>query len=118
MMEWDKEQKEFENPLQYFLWRQTMNLIPLDISISNIQEDDLQHGCIDLYHYIFDAFQDVYKHPQLYAVNPIEKVDGKSSDRIYFQRFFLYLILELSIDLNDKMYYIHYEKLKRLASAI
>lgn len=115
----DKNLYEFDNTLQHFIWKQEVNLVPIEKSTALIEDNKIKQSCYELFHYIYDGFENIYKNPQVYGLNPDEKVNGAIEDRICFHRTilesFLDIALEVQIDfilINADAYDLMLKKIK------
>ena len=66
----DKNTTEFQNPLHKRLWQMSVHYRFAERAMERIADETLRESCVDLYHYVTDAYDDIFRHPQEYGIDP------------------------------------------------
>ncbi|MCL2500672.1 MAG: hypothetical protein FWE90_10110 [Defluviitaleaceae bacterium] len=70
------------------IWNAGRLLFPLDISLSKIDDKAVKAACVDLYNLILNGYEDVYYHPAVYGLDPID-TEGYLSGRTWSKAIIL-----------------------------
>jgi hypothetical protein len=67
MMDFDKDREVFVSEKQMQLWDLGRNLIPSEISLADIKDDDFKECCLQLYQCAYDSYSDALNNMELYS---------------------------------------------------
>lgn len=63
-------QTEFISEKQRLIWQFGTHIVPLEVSLADIQDEETREGCTQIYHCIMDILTDMYDHPEEYPYGP------------------------------------------------
>ena len=63
-------QSEFQNDMQRSVWQLGTHLVPPELSLAEIADEETREGCMQIYHCTMEILADMYQHPAAYAEPP------------------------------------------------
>lgn len=66
-MVFDVNQIEFITPRQKVIWNAGRQIVPIDASLADISDLELLEGCMQIYKWTQEYFEDIYNYPKKYS---------------------------------------------------
>ena len=86
-MLFDPNQTEFNSDCQRKIWKYGTQIVPLEISLADIEDEETRGGCTQIYDCCMEIYTDIYNNSEEYSSSPNEYIfiylawllDGKKS---------------------------------------
>lgn len=69
-MVFDLNQTEFSSDYQRIIWQFGTHIMPLDVSLADVDDPEIREGCMQIYDCTMEILADMYKHPEDYKERP------------------------------------------------
>ena len=63
-------QTEFSSDYQRTIWQYGTHIVPLDVSLADVEDEETCEGCRQIYDCIIEILEDMYNHPEEYTEIP------------------------------------------------
>lgn len=63
-------QTKFLNDYQRIIWQYGTHIIPLDVSLADVGDEETRKGCKQIYDCTMEILEDMYIHPEEYKERP------------------------------------------------
>ena len=65
-MIFDPNQTEFADDCQRKVWQYGINIVPPEVSLADIEDEETREGCMQIYNYTMEVLESVWNHPEDY----------------------------------------------------
>ena len=65
-MFFDPNETKFANEQQRIVWQQGIHIVPLDVSLADIEDKETREGVTQIYNCVMEIFSDMYHHSEYY----------------------------------------------------
>ena len=69
-MLFDPNQTEFSSDFQRIIWQYGTHIVPLEISLADIEDEETREGCMQIYDCTMEILTDMYNHPEEHKERP------------------------------------------------
>ena len=69
-MLFDRNQTVFQSPFQKEVWQYGCHIMPLEISLADVSDEETYAACQQIYACIMEIVTDMYTHPEAYTQSP------------------------------------------------
>ena len=69
-MIFDTNQTEFINDYQRLVWQCGTHIVPLDISLADVEDEETREACQQIYDLTMEILEDMYNNPDEYTQRP------------------------------------------------
>ena len=69
-MIFDKNQTEFSNNRQRAIWLHGVQIVPLETSLADIEDEEIREGCAQIYNCVTEIYADMYHNAEDYPQRP------------------------------------------------
>jgi len=101
-VEFDKNQTEFSTPRHKAIWDEGLHIIPLETSLTDIEDPEMREGCGQIYEWAQEYYEAIYTNPEEY------------SGHTPFEMFFLLDFIAKNAEIRNGGLVFNQEKYKEL----
>jgi len=69
-MIFDPNQTDFANDSQCKVWQHGIQIVPPEVSLANIEDEELREGCMQIYQCVMEIYADMYQYSEDYEERP------------------------------------------------
>ena len=69
-MFFDPNQTEFLNEYQRIIWQYGTHIVPPEVSLADIEDEEVREGCMQIYDCTMEILKDMYDHSEEYTERP------------------------------------------------